>query len=622
MSRRVAVVSGTSPLSCIANASSQEVLRAYIRELESKGFLDDGSVPSVRGLLPSAGAGHVTAADAPRAGHGVSLAPADDGATSPKEIYHPNLENEKFSLDVKDARIMPGRASPQYHPAHVSHPPPQPQQAGPGILPPVLYHDHTNVSYDPYTSDESDTDDHGGVSSQSALVPRRLELISTRDLMDLDRQEHEYMAGRMDDLRLSPGLPPPSIYSVSPGTSPNSGLLGPPEAPVDSQALSISPTSQLLSSSPRYVPSLPSYSALSPPPSYGSSPVADNQMVSYPPFPANPNMRTRYQQVAYKLAPDPYGREIPMDAKWTKIRRSLVSPAVLEQAKLRYEARPTFVAVLGMLSRAEIEDFARRSAELRSARGQAYPRKPSRHRPTYQAYGGKHSHRSGSTSESDSDTLWDESDTTEDEKHSSRKTYNRGRYVPKSEHGEKALDDDKGTKVYPFIVSPPTNEGSKTSPASTTQPKPILKNKNENHVRFEADGPVEISPAEAAKEKERAERRERRRERDRNRDHDRDHDRDRERRRRRDQDRDRERDRDGHRRRDRERDRDHDGSRRHPRDGNRDAARDRRDDRSRDGRQDDRAAKKASLRETFGAVGIGGAAATLLSVLTEAAVGI
>lgn len=39
-----------------------------------------------------------------------------------------------------------------------------------------------------------------------------------------------------------------------------------------------------------------------------------------------------------KLAPDSQGNVIPPDAKWTKINRRLVSPEVLDQAHLRYEA--------------------------------------------------------------------------------------------------------------------------------------------------------------------------------------------------------------------------------------------------------------------------------------------
>jgi hypothetical protein len=38
------------------------------------------------------------------------------------------------------------------------------------------------------------------------------------------------------------------------------------------------------------------------------------------------------------LAPDSQGKEIPPDAKWTKINRRLVSPEVLDQDHRRYEA--------------------------------------------------------------------------------------------------------------------------------------------------------------------------------------------------------------------------------------------------------------------------------------------
>ncbi len=40
----------------------------------------------------------------------------------------------------------------------------------------------------------------------------------------------------------------------------------------------------------------------------------------------------------FRLAPDEYGKEIPADAKWTKINRRLVSPEVLDQDHRRYEA--------------------------------------------------------------------------------------------------------------------------------------------------------------------------------------------------------------------------------------------------------------------------------------------
>jgi len=69
-----------------------------------------------------------------------------------------------------------------------------------------------------------------------------------------------------------------------------------------------------------------------------------------------------------RLGPDSYGREIPLDALWTKIKRSVVSTEVLDQDGRRYEARPDFVAILGTLSREEIEAYAIRSRAVRHAR--------------------------------------------------------------------------------------------------------------------------------------------------------------------------------------------------------------------------------------------------------------
>ncbi|KAI9734414.1 MAG: hypothetical protein M1818_006802 [Claussenomyces sp. TS43310] len=69
-----------------------------------------------------------------------------------------------------------------------------------------------------------------------------------------------------------------------------------------------------------------------------------------------------------RLAADQYGQEIPPDAKWTQVRRSLISPEVLAQDGRRYEARSDFVAILGVLSRKDIEAYVARTAALREAR--------------------------------------------------------------------------------------------------------------------------------------------------------------------------------------------------------------------------------------------------------------
>lgn len=61
------------------------------------------------------------------------------------------------------------------------------------------------------------------------------------------------------------------------------------------------------------------------------------------------------------MAPDQYGRRIADDAHWTKISRKLVSVEVLQQAGVRYEARPDYVAILGILSRDQVAKLVRES---------------------------------------------------------------------------------------------------------------------------------------------------------------------------------------------------------------------------------------------------------------------
>ncbi len=165
-----------------------------------------------------------------------------------------------------------------------------------------------------------------------------------------------------------------------------------------------------------------------------------------------------------RLAPDRYGRDIPADAQWTQIRRSLISPEVLDRAGVRYEARPSYVAILGRLSRAEILEFARQSAECRAARSSYTrpplpPRRPDeRHKPDTK------------THHSDDDVLYDSSDTDSTD------------YEDDHKHSH---NDKTGTRSYPYIVSAPM--AKKTSPSTSVKPKPILKNKNENHVRFDPE---------------------------------------------------------------------------------------------------------------------------------------
>lgn len=316
---------------------------------------------------------------------------------------------------------------------------------------------------------------------------------------------------------------------------------------------------------------------------------------------------------------------------------------------MRYEARPEFVAVLGVLTKEQIANYAKQSAEVRARRGRAYS--DAKLRPAYHdeekrgSYVKRSSrHQSDTDSDMDSeDVIWDESDTSDSEARDPSGA-STDKYIPRSYRRRRTRkdstsstfqeepevedrEDRKGHKAYPIIVD-------KASPAATAQPKPILKNRNENHVRFEDDGPREVSSGELDREKERRERRERRNkpekgrdaDRPRRRDRDRDgHDRSDRERGERDRDRDRDRDvrdkdkreRDRPRDRDRERDRDRDRDRDYHSSSNPRGHRDREREEARERRR----AKKSVWGETLGAVGIGGAAASLLSVLAEAAAG-
>ncbi|KAG5755336.1 hypothetical protein H9Q70_002012 [Fusarium xylarioides] len=74
------------------------------------------------------------------------------------------------------------------------------------------------------------------------------------------------------------------------------------------------------------------------------------------------------------MAPDQYGRKIADDALWTKISRKLVSVEVLQQAEVRYEARPDYVAILGVLSREQVAKLVRESeATITSRPPPPYP---------------------------------------------------------------------------------------------------------------------------------------------------------------------------------------------------------------------------------------------------------
>lgn len=637
---------------------NQDVLRAYIRQLDEQTLTHDGNMPSVRGFLE-----HYDQAHDP----GLQLAPYEEYPTPIEMSAHAMYQNSES--------------------AYTHEPPPSESHFIDRYKPAELKEQPSTLSYEYYTSEDEDP------HSNSSMT-----LMSTRDLMAIDR--------RSNDLAIEYG---------------NKGLPAPYEPYMSS-------TDQHSVGSPsfaRYLPPATTHPALLPPP------VSDNMSVSGDTLIGSechsPPTLLRADSIsasvddsgvprAKRLAPDSHGQDIPLDAKWTRIKRSLVSIEVLTQRGLRFEARPSFVAVLGALTRDEVEELAKRSVEIRQARrarstttgeangmnGTAKPRRaedryhPDKYRnwdietpkdPDHNGYTINPSGRRKDSHASQTTELYDSSD----EETSSEFDYsdNEDRYPPPRRHNSQPYhhtqhelrsrmdsvvsngstssdqtrgDDDKGTKAYPFIVPAPKDDlkkstnGDVASPSATVQPKPILKNKGEaTHVRFDTEpqifddsmsSPSRSLPRRSSRiqgsSREKSYHSDRNADRD-TRDRDRDGDRDRERERDRDRDRDRERERERERDRDRDRNRDRDYSDRHDH-----RHRERTDDYYRGDDYDSRSSHHHRRREradslsssapssygrskkdsssrrrtrngALSAVGIGGAAASLLAVLTEAA---
>lgn len=83
---------------------------------------------------------------------------------------------------------------------------------------------------------------------------------------------------------------------------------------------------------PRSMASRPRTTLAPEPSQYGTSPS------QYGTSPASSRSAYGSSPRSSILAPDSQGNAIPLDAKWTQIRRSLISTEVLDQDKRRYEA--------------------------------------------------------------------------------------------------------------------------------------------------------------------------------------------------------------------------------------------------------------------------------------------
>ncbi|KAF3065151.1 hypothetical protein GL218_01782 [Daldinia childiae] len=306
---------------------NQDVIRAYIRQLDNQLSANGGSTPSVRGLLEYY---------RPRRDNGIQITPYPTNPTpadfSPEELQ-PNIDEEKLFPSMRMKRLEDEDDNNNIE-RQISKPPRMPDYP-------------SNLSYDRHSSSGD-----GGDGSTA--------LMSTRELMAFDKQSN--MALAMENMHLQqPPNPAGSNYHMS-----------------------ISPTLHYLPPSASQ-PTLPSSAPQAAPDPFGTHlhrpPPLPSAAVSSPPT-RRPNSVSvadvsQQQQQALvtstqrnaRLAPDSKGHEIPLDAKWTQISRRLVSPEVLAGAGVRYEARPDFVAVLGELSRDDVTYFAHRTTEVRAARG-------------------------------------------------------------------------------------------------------------------------------------------------------------------------------------------------------------------------------------------------------------
>ncbi|KAJ1337262.1 zinc finger CCCH domain-containing protein 13 [Microdochium nivale] len=602
---------------------NQDVLRAYIRQLDQQTMAHNGSMPSVRGFLEQYD---------PAAGHGRQLAPYEDYPAAAELSTHAMSHSPHSGYATSDDTRSLDRYKPSEFRGHKSH-----------------------LSFDSYSSEDDD------IESNSSLA-----LMSTRDLMAIDRRSNDLAIAHANR-----GLPAPREPFVN-------GMEHPVESPPNC----------------RYLPPSASLPALLPPPGpeaisgalvapgcQSPPPVLLDNSISAPVLAGeNPSLPT-----ATRLAPDSRGQDIPLDAKWTRIKRSLVSIEVLDQRGFRFEARPTFVAILGALSREEVEELARRTVEIREMRRVAASKvganegvkvrrpedryHPDKYRnwdietpkdPNNNGYVINPGGRRKNSHASEASELYDSSD--EDSESDSEYTDDEDRFRPprhkpqpyhhthselrargdsvashaSSNSDHRNGDDDKGTKAYPFIVPAPVEEnrkapiGDRASPAATVLPKPILKNKGEPaHVRFNPEPQVlDESMSPPSRSLPRRGSRSHGSGRDRNSHSDRYVDRDAK-----DRDRDRDRDRDQNRDRDRDHGEKHDNRDRARSDRDRDdyyrEDHDSRSHRSRRDRGDsvsssyghrkDSSSRRRGRNGALTAAGIGGAAASLLSVLTEAA---
>lgn len=283
----------------------QDVLRAYIRQIDQEGLLEpvesDSALPRppvgavtdrwLQNLqIPSLQTGSSTAVasvDGPPSFESLNTPTSD---TTAKEMVV-REDNMKFPPSMKLQRPKPeSRAEPLQRYLEIS----RAVQRAPSPVPALVEPDEKEPYYinTDGSSEEDETDD----SSRRSVSPSYGQIITTKSLM-----------------AMSQAL---TVRSQSPSSFRSQSSFIDDGVP---RSMASRPRKQL---------------------EYGTSPSQPGSFSVPVPNANNSgnNLGSNPRPYPPSLAPDSQGNEIPSDAKWTKISRRLVSPEVLAQDKRRYEA--------------------------------------------------------------------------------------------------------------------------------------------------------------------------------------------------------------------------------------------------------------------------------------------
>ncbi|KFX98803.1 hypothetical protein O988_04193 [Pseudogymnoascus sp. VKM F-3808] len=352
----------------------KDVLRAYIRQIDQNGLLEDVPVATKarQPVLSVNTQEWLEQVQSPASGSGPPSFNTSSTDSSIKEL-RVEEDNSKFLQSMKNERPKPESITTGWKEGIGDTKAPPVQPLPPAI--PILYAPPVQPPPVPSLQRSGSSSSRNGYDYAVARSPPSSvqlrspipepEICTTESILADDSANESRMrmleAPRPDgrprrhsdqndrDHVYSPQGSPSSSRSASSFTDGNAMAYRPrpQQLPVPV------PDGSLYSASPRGSGALP----------IPVRPVAHPQIDRYGHSPRNITT-----SIPTSLAPDSQGREIPRDAKWTKIRRGLVSTEILEEDRLRYEARPEYVAILGVFSLPQIQDLAIRTAALREAR--------------------------------------------------------------------------------------------------------------------------------------------------------------------------------------------------------------------------------------------------------------